>query len=205
MKRLVLLMAICLPCLLVVGQNENILKNPGFSDAAGFMKDWEFFAMAEEVFDLTYDKKEKAVDLESSGTEYSAYLNQVVSVKPDTEYILRVNIRHFKGRCLLWVVGLDDKKEPILQQWTKYLISFVGNPLVPDFIRREYMYGDEDSSWKIEELRFKTEASPRTGKKASYVRVNVGIYFSTGKIKVRKIELIELGGNKDAKTMEKVK
>lgn len=181
------------------GLAGNLLKNPDFSDKDNYMKDWKLTTMCDQVFDLSYNKQGNFVDLESSGTEYSGYLNQVVPVKPDTKYLLRVTIRQLKGRALLWIVGLDKNQQPVGYQRTKWLTSFVGHPLIPNFVRKEYVQGSDNTDWRVEELEFVTNKPEKSKEELAFVRVNVGVYFSTGKIQVKKIELIPQPVKADSK------
>ena len=176
---------------------ENLLKNPDFSANGNYMEGWTLTTMCDQVFDLTYNEKEKFVDLESTGTEYSGYINQIVPVKPDRNYMLKVDIRLVKGRCLLWIVGLDRNKEQIGYQRPKWLSSFVGHSLVPNFIPSKYMNGSDKLEWRTEDLIFFTKKPEKSKEELAFVKVNVGVYFSTGKIQVRKIELIPLEGTKN--------
>lgn len=176
---------------------ENLLKNPDFSAEGDYRKDWALTTMCDQVFDLTYDKAGKFVDLESTGTEYSGYLNQFVPVKPNVRYRLRVDMRLVKGRCLLWIVGLNRDRRPVGYQRTKFLSSFVGHPLSPYFVPNAYMYGSDNLDWRWEELEFLTEKPEKSKDELAYVKVNVGVYFSTGKIQVRKVELSPIEGGQD--------
>jgi hypothetical protein len=179
-------------CYAVLGLADNLIKNPDFSAEKKFMKDWTLTTMCDQVFDLVYNEESKFVDLESSGTEYSGYLNQIVPVKPDTRYLLKVTIRLVKGRALLWVVGLNSNRQELGYQQTKWLTSFVGHPLVPNFVRKEFVAGSGNTDWGVEELEFVTKKPEKSKEELAFVKINVGVYFSTGKIQVKKIELIQL-------------
>lgn len=178
-------------CFTLSGIAENLIKNPDFSAPGNYLSEWKFDAMAAEVFNLKYDDKGKFIDLESTGPEYSGYINQHIPVKPDTQYLLKVTLRHLKGRGLLWVTGKDQNMKPVLYDQRKYLVSFVGNPLVPDFVKKELMNGAGSSAWVVEELSFFTGNLPANSERLAFVKVNIGIYFSTGRIQIKKVELEE--------------
>jgi len=188
-------------CISFVVSAENLLKNPDFSFQGDYMRDWALTTMCDQVFDLSYNNEEKFVDLESTGTEYSGYINQIVPVKPNKNYLLRVDMRLVKGRCLLWIVGLNSGQERIGYQRTKFLSSFVGHSLVPNFVPAKLMHGSDKIEWRTEELIFFTKKPDNSKEELAFVKINVGVYFSTGKIQVRKVELIPLEGteNKELK------
>jgi hypothetical protein len=193
-----LILALILFCA-VIALPANLLKNSDFSAKDNYMQHWALTTMSDQVFDLSYNKKGKFVELESTGTEYSGYINQFVRVKPNTKYLFRVNIRHIKGRLFLWMVGYDDKRQPVGFQKYRWLSSSVGHPLVPNFVPQKYVQGSNKVEWKIEELELKTTKPKKSKKEVAFIKVNVGVYFSTGKFQVRKIEFIELDNNKAKK------
>ena len=184
----------------VIALPANLLKNSDFSAKNNYMQHWTLTTMCDQVFDLSYSNKGKFVELESTGTEYSGYINQFVRVKPNTKYLLRVNIRHIKGRLFLWMVGYDEKRQPIGFQKYKWLSSSVGHPLVPNFVLPKYVRGSNKVEWKIETVEFITKKPMKSKKEVAFINVNVGVYFSTGKFQVKKIELIELNDNKIKET-----
>ena len=170
----------------------NLTKNPDFSAKDNYMKYWALTTMCDQVFDLSYNEDGKFVELESTGTEYSGYINQFVKVKPDTKYLLRVDIRHIKGRLFLWMVGYDDERQPVGFQKYRWLSSSVGHPLVPNFVPQDYVKGSTEVKWRIEEVELTTTKPEKSEKEVAFIKVNVGVYFSTGKFQVKKIEFIEL-------------
>lgn len=188
MKHLVILVIYCFTLSVIA---ENLVKNPDFSAPGNYLSEWKFDAMAAEVFNLKYDNEGKFADLESTGPEYSGYINQHIPVKPNTQYLLKVTLRHLKGRGLIWITGKDKNMKPVLYDQRKYLVSFVGNPLVPDFVRKELMNGAGSSEWAVEKLSFFTGNLPANSEQLAFVKVNVGIYFSTGRIQIKKVELEE--------------
>ena len=193
----ILIITLC-GCITFSAFAQNLLKNSDFS-AKNYMQDWALTTMCDQVFDLSYNKKGKCVELESTGTEYSGYINQFVRVKPNTKYLFRVNIRHIKGRLFLWMVGYDDKRKQVGFQKYRWLSSSVGHPLVPNFIPQKYVHGSNKIEWKIEELELTTTKPKKSKKEIAFIKVNVGVYFSTGQFQVKKIEFIELDNNKAKK------
>lgn len=166
---------------------EAVIENPDFKENAG---GWKLSTMADEVFELSYDAGNSCVDLASTGTDYSGYLTQTVAVKPDTEYVLKVTLRHLRGRGLIWLTGYDAAKQPLAYDQRKYLVTSEGNPLVPHFVRKELLQGADGDRWRTEELKFTTALAD--GKPVSFVRISLGVYFSAARLQFRKVELVEV-------------
>ncbi len=164
------------------------IVNPDFRKDKG---GWEFLTMANEVFELCYEPAEKFVEVNSTGPDYSGYLAQLVRVKPGTPYRLSVTLRHLKGRGLLWITGYDKNKQPLAFDQRKYLISSEGNPLVPHFVKKEWMQGSSDTDWRTETLDFTTETTGKKGGEVHFIRISLGIYFSTARLQFRHVQLQE--------------
>lgn len=175
---------------LAAGEGPNLLKDADFTDPAA-APSWPWQTMAAEVFTVDW-RPGGGVTLESLGADYSGYLTQMVDVKPDTWYRLAVRTSHAKGRALLWVIGFDRDGAPLLYDQRKYLVSFVGNPLVPRFVRKELMNGTDQDEWREETLDFFTGNLPAGSKPIGRVRVNLGIYFSTARISFQQVSLREI-------------
>ena len=190
-----LLIGVVAGCVAMSATAENLVKNSDFGSAGDFLDGWKFETIAAEVFNLKYDNDGKFVDMESTGPDYSAYVNQYIPVKSNTHYSLRVMLRLIKGRSLIWVTGNDLDMKPLIYDQRKYLVSSAGNPLVPDFVRKELMNGSGESDWRVEELTFFTGGLPKNSKEIAFVKINVGIYFSTGRIQIKKVELTPIASN----------
>lgn len=167
---------------------DNILKNGDFSETGEPMKHWQFAAPKRSFFVCEY-KTEGWVQIESTTPESSGFLVQPAVVKQNRKYSLKITYRLLKGRSLFWALGLQENYRPVNSfKHTKYKSSFSGNPLVPDFVRRELVIGGEEGNeWRTEEMEFTTEQAEDVAR----VRISAGLYFSPGIIQIKKIELTE--------------
>jgi hypothetical protein len=174
--------------------SANLVKNSDFSKGSDFPDDWKISVMAPEVFNIEWVRPadgENYLSMESLGPDYSGYINQMVKVKKDTWYRIKVRLSHTMGRGLIWVYGYDENNKPVLFDRRKYLSSFVGNPLVPRFIRKELMNGSEDDSWRDVIFDFKTSAAPNQTA-PSILRISFGIYFTNAKLRFKSIKMWEI-------------
>jgi hypothetical protein len=201
MKKAVLagcLLAAC--CLVDAGEDKvtivsgNLIKNSDFSSGKNFPDNWSIALMAPEVFNIKWIRQEQGknyLSMESLGPDYSGYITQKVKVKKNTWYRLKVRLSHTMGRGLIWVYGLDANNKPVLFDRRKYLTSFVGNPLVPRFVRKELMSGSEDKSWR--DVVFDFQTKPNENQVAPEIlRLSFGIYFTNAKIMFQSIQMWEI-------------
>ncbi len=163
----------------------NLVKNPDFKSPAGYMGNWKFASMGDDIFTLKYDKEKQAVSLASSSNEFSGYLTQDIPVTPGKEYVARCNQLLPLGRALLWAAAMDANKQLSGKSWTARSYSFADNPLFPEFIRPEYAPGGGRTEWKDVEVRFTPD------EKVHFIRLSVGSYFGQGIVYFRKVELYE--------------
>lgn len=174
---------------LYAGNGKNLIVDPYLKD---FEKNWVLSTTTVEVFELTRDKASGAIDLRSTGTDYSGYITQIVPVKPRTRYRVSVTLRHFSGRGLIWITAMNAKKQNVMFDERKYLISSNGNPLVPDFVRKELLQGSGSSDWRTESFEFETTVVKGQERDIAYLRVGAGIYFAVAHLQVKHISLEEV-------------
>ncbi len=178
----------------VVKLSENLFVNPDLAEGADIPEGWNISLMAEEVFNLRYTGKgtpEAAVEIESLGSDYSGYINQYITVEPDSWYRIKVTTRLLKGRGLIWVYGYGKDGKQVFYDKRKYLHTFVGHPLVPHFVRKEYMNGTDDDSWQVEVLDIHTKAT-KGQKPPVKLRVSAGVYFGTTRIIFKNFEICKI-------------
>lgn len=174
--------------------SENLLKNSDFSNGKDFPDDWNQMLTSPDVFNVEWHHNTKEgnyIYFESLGPDYSGYIMQKVQVKKGAWYRIKVCLSHSRGRGLIWVCGYDNNNKPMLFDSRKYLSSFVGNPLVPYFVRKELMSGTDDDSWR--DVIFDFKNSDDKGQiQPSILRIAVGIYFTTAKMRIKSIEMWEI-------------
>ena len=187
MRKTLLLSTLC--CSLSLCGEGTGLINPDFREDQG---GWVLSTMANEVFELRYDADEQFVEINSTGPDYSGYLAQTVPVRPGASYRLNITLRHLKGRGLLWITGYNQNKQPLAFDRRKYLISSEGNPLVPFFVKKEWMQGSSNTGWRTETLDFKAEMTDQKPGEVHYVRISLGVYFSTATLQFRHAQLQEV-------------
>ncbi|MCF6174681.1 MAG: hypothetical protein L3J71_02820 [Victivallaceae bacterium] len=208
MKKTILsgcLLASC--CLASVAQEDkttiiskNLVKNSDFTKGKDLPDNWSISTMAPEVFNIKWyhpENGENYFSMESLGPDYSGYINQKIKVKKDAWYRIKIRLSHTMGRGLIWLYGYDENNKPVLFDRRKYLSSFVGNPLVPRFIRKELMNGSEDDSWRDVIFEFQNKGN-KNQVAPSILRLSVGIYFSNAKLRFKSIKMWEIKkpGNK---------
>jgi hypothetical protein len=174
--------------------SKNMIKNSDFSKGVDLPADWKLGLMANEVFNIKWVRPKNGrnyLSMESLGPDYSGYLTQKVKVKKDAWYRIKVRLSHSMGRGLIWIYGYDKNNKPVLFDRRKYLSSFVGNPLVPRFVRKELMSGTDNDSWR--DVVFDFQAIGRNKQKSPEIlRLSFGIYFTNAKIMFKKIEMWEI-------------
>ena len=172
----------------------NLFVNPDLATGADRPEGWKISLMAEEVFNVRYTGNGTPgaiVEIESLGSDYSGYINQYVKVEPGSWYRIRVTTRMLKGRGLIWVYGYGRDGKQVFYDKRKYLHTFVGHPLVPRFVRKEYMNGTDDDSWRVEVLEIYTGAT-KGQEPPVKLRVSAGVYFATTRILFRSFELYKI-------------
>lgn len=202
MKKIIL--AVCLSalcCLLNAAEQDKVkllskdlIRNSHFTVGKDFPDDWSTMLSSPDVFKVEWIRNEKIgnyIYFESFGPDYSGYIMQKVKVKPGAWYRLKVRLSHSMGRGLIWIYGYDAANKPLLFDRRKYLSSFVGNPLVPHFVRKELMNGTEDDSWRDVIFDFHNSNDKGTIQPA-ILRIAVGIYFTNAKILIKSIEMWEI-------------
>lgn len=175
--------------------SKNMIKNSTFSKGTDFPAGWKLGLMANEVFNIKWVRPEKGANylsMESLGPDYSGYISQEVKVKKDAWYRIKVRLSHSMGRGLIWIYGFDKHKKPVLFDRRKYLSSFVGNPLVPRFVRKELMSGTDSDSWRDVTFDFQNKPTAKNYKTPEILRLSFGIYFTNAKIMFQKIEMWEI-------------
>ena len=209
MKQIMLATALLLVLVLSTGAGKtstarlsgNLFVNPDLTKGAERPEGWQISLMAEEVFNVRYTAKgsaEAAVEIESLGSDYSGYLNQRVTVEPNSWYRVEVTTRLLKGRGLIWVYGYGADGKQVFYDKRKYLHTFVGHPLVPHFVPKEYMNGTDDDSWRIEVLDIYTGATKGQAPPVT-LRVSAGVYFATTRIKFKSLEIYKIEKPGDAR------
>ena len=174
--------------------SKNMIKNPDFSKGTDFPDDWKLTLMAKEVFNIKWIKPKDGknyLSMESLGPDYSGYITQNVRVRKDAWYRIKIRLSHSMGRGLIWVYGLDENSKPVLFDRRKYLSSFVGNPLVPRFVRKELMSGTDSDAWRDVTFDFQNKGNNKQPAPTT-LRLSFGIYFTNAKIRFRKIEMWEI-------------
>lgn len=171
----------------------NLLKNSDFSQGVDFPDHWTISLMAPEVFNIKWVRSASGnyLSMESLGPDYSGYITQNINVKKNAWYRIKVRLSHSMGRGLIWIYGFDENNKPVLFDQRKYLSSFVGNPLVPRFVRKELMNGSEDDSWRDEVFDFQNVGSDNRVA-PSILRLSAGIYFTNAKLMFKSIEMWEI-------------
>ncbi len=169
----------------------NLFLNPDLAAGSDLPEHWTISLMAKEVFNVRYTNRgspDATVEIESLGSDYSGYINQTVPVEPNCWYRISVTVRLLKGRGLIRAYGYGADGKQVFYDKRKYLYTFVGHPLVPDFIPKEYMNGSDDDSWRVETLDIYTGAS-KGRKPPVKVRVSAGVYFATTRILFKNFEM----------------
>ena len=172
----------------------NLFVNPDLAKGTHMPEGWNISLMAQEVFNVRYSgggSPEATVEIESLGSDYSGYLNQYVAVEPDSWYRIKVTTRLLKGRGLIWVYGYGSDGKQVFYDKRKYLHTFVGHPLVPHFVRKEYMNGTDDDSWRVEVLDIYTGAT-KGQEPPVKIRVSAGVYFATTRILFKDLEICRI-------------
>lgn len=155
----------------------NLVVNPGMEQTtATGVANWNFSTANPENF---------ATDRAASGRSgpgslhliahsgvMSGYWNQVVSLKPETDYVMRVWYRLGGGKMLCYAhAALPDGKS-VDQRF--YDSSMRTHLLVPVFLKPEYTKGADPNRWFLCRLPF------RTIKDMNAIAVSLGIFFSAG-------------------------
>ncbi|MCK5805810.1 MAG: hypothetical protein KAI66_23465 [Lentisphaeria bacterium] len=197
------LIAVLLPLILfsadtakkpVIKLSENLFINPDLARGGDTPDGWKISLMAKEVFNVRYKNKGTSaatVEIESLGADYSGYINQNVKVEPNCWYRIKVTTRLLKGRGLIWVYGYGKDGKQVFYDKRKYLHTFVGHPLVPHFVRKEYMNGTDDDSWRVEVLDIYTGAT-KGQEPPVKIRVSAGVYFATTRIVFKNLEIYKI-------------
>lgn len=198
-------------CLLVLcagiayGQNTgaapeaNLLKNPSFEEGANAPTPWEFSTATVENFDLTFSKDahdgKRSMKVVTKTPKMSGYWTQKVDVAPDTEYLLECWVKLQGGKVLMYVSGQGEEPD---KQNRVYVESAHDNPLVPVFLKPEYVGGlVRTDQWHRMDLRFKTLSATKQ------VRVNIGSYFREGAVLIDDAKLVQAPPAADAKEKNK--
>ena len=172
----------------------SLLRNSHFSKGEDFPSEWTMMLSSPDVFNVKWHRDAKEgnhIIFESLGPDYSGYIMQKVPVTKGAWYRLKLRLSHSMGRGLIWVYGYDEKDKPLLFDRRKYLSSFVGNPLVPHFVRKELMNGSEDDSWR--DVIFDFHNSDDKGEiQPAILRIAVGIYFTNAKMLIKSIEMWQI-------------
>lgn len=201
MKKVILVFCLLAVCCFVDAAakvkivSENLIKNSTFSKGTDFPADWQLGVMANEVFNIKWVRPKKGgnyLSMESLGPDYSGYIKQNVNVKKDAWYRIKVRLSHSMGRGLIWIYGYDKNNKPVLFDRRKYLSSFVGNPLVPRFVRKELMSGTDNDTWRDVIFDFQNKVTAKNYKTPEILRLSFGIYFTNAKIMFKKIEMWEI-------------
>jgi hypothetical protein len=171
----------------------NLFKNPDLSRIedgmpvawpVGGVTDPENYRVA-----MQHDIKGEpnVLQMFSNAAETSRYISQVLSVEPGALYEWRAKIYQEGGRALMWVKGLADASgQPVSWEARTYLSSYLGNPLYPDFVSADKMRGSNASGWRTEKVTF------RVPKNVVSIRFSIGVYFSTGDLRIGPMELLRL-------------
>lgn len=182
---------------LVSGMAANLIENPDFTEGENFPEKWKFETSTPEIFDINYRKNPAVVEVTAMTADMSGYLVQIVPVRPNASYRLKVNMKQEGGKGLLWLTGLDREKRSKSYNVNHYFISCVNNPLVPRFVPKELMDGSDDDGWKEEVVEFQIPAASAGEGEICFLKVNIGCYFSISKISFAHVELVEMESKKN--------
>ncbi len=174
----------------------NLIQNAGFETGNGFPAGWAFESGAPETFEvrrLTHCAgRAAAMEIRSLGADVSGYLVQVVPVEPRTWYRLTVSVRQNGGTGLLWIDAQDSTRKPVPLEAREYLVSFVGHPLVPRFVPKEWMRGSDSDDWREQSLEFFTRSSDANASPIAFVKINMGCYFSISHLWIGQASLTKI-------------
>lgn len=177
-------------CQLHAGELNNLLKNPNLDKGKDFPDDWTFQTIAPEIFNIMWKKDDGEgafFQMESIGADYSGYISQLVKIEPGQRYRLSLQLKQAKGRALIYITGRDKDNKPVAYDQRKYIISFAGHPLVPDFVQKSLMKGSDDNDWRTEIFEFSTEN--KDSRELNYINLQIGIYYSQAMLSIRKLRL----------------
>lgn len=171
----------------------NLLKNGALSEMTGAMPvHWPLGGVTDvENYKVSVVKdvhgEPVAVEMYSHMAETSRYISQEVEVEPGATYEWRAKINQEGGRGLMWVKGLSDAAgNPVSWEARTYLISYDGHPLYPDFVEGRLMRGSGKGGWREEKVDFKVPEN------VAKVRLSIGVYFSTGTLRLGPMKLVKL-------------
>lgn len=190
-----------LPCALVIcvsvalaqdpsaATPPNLIKNPGFEEGDNAPAEWKFSTVMPENFVLTLSPDahggRRSAGIATKTRKMSGYWKQEVEVKPNTEYLLECWIRLKSGKVLMYITGQGEEKDKADRA---YAASAGDNPLVPVFLKPEYLTGVvSGDTWHRLDLRFTTLPTSKT------IGVNIGSYFREGELLIDDVKLVEIG------------
>lgn len=131
----------------------NPVKNAGMeqNEGATGLVDWKFGTANPENFEQGWlpdgHTGPGSLWLKAHSGVMSGYWNQVVPVKPETDYLLRVWYRLGGGKMLIYVHGGANGGQSVDQRF--YDTSMRNHWLAPVFIKPEYMKGTDPQEWRL--------------------------------------------------------
>lgn len=162
---------------------DNLVKNPGFEDGAnGRPADWRFGTAMPENFVAEWSTdahtERHSVRILSHSGRMSGYWAQTLPVKANENYRLTAWAKMTGGRILMYALGYDatGKSRRDLLDARRYLSCSADHPLVPVFLKPEYMPGVPPNEWRQMVLDFK----PPEG--IARITVHLGSYFQAGEM-----------------------
>jgi hypothetical protein len=157
----------------------NLIVNGGIEQAApDGAANWSFGTANPENFAIDRVAAGRsgpgALHLISHTGVMSGYFNQVVKVKPETDYLLRAWYRHGGGKLLNYAHAVLPSGRGVDQRF--YSTSLKNHFLAPVFLKPEYIKGTDPSVWQLCRLPF------RTIPEMNSIAISLGIFFSAGEL-----------------------
>jgi len=186
--RFLLPMLLCLavpPCAVAA---QNLLLNPDVEDGVEAPAHWSFSTAWPDKFTGDWGRDaasgKRSLHIVSRTNGMSAYWGQSVTLKPNTNYVLKARTKIVSGRALIYVHNKELNARA-------YYATAVPSPLAPVFVKPEWVKDARVDSqfaspgqWFTAQLRFHSGAG-------GDARVSLGSYFLTGEMCFDDIRLEE--------------
>jgi len=165
----------------------NLLKNPGLEQMRdGVPEAWHWSTAVPDNFEqgVTSDGRGggHCLHIKAKSGVMSGYWSQTITVVPGKRYLF-VGWYRLRGGKLLAYVHARTRKTQLDQRF--YAASLATIPLVPVFLKPEYVGGARPDHW----YRMRVPFTPPEGMKA--VTVSVGMYFTPGEVWYDDLSVIE--------------
>lgn len=191
---------------------RNLLKNPSFEEGEGQPAHWDFadrsvyFRWTREYLWISRITKEEgqgrnsgACIRQETNTDSilsELFIRQKVKVKPDTLYRASIRTRIRGGRAYLHLVDSRIEQELAAGMTYKYLISWHNSPLLPEFVREEWLNGPRPHEWH----QLKAQLNSKNG---DVLYFDFGAYYGKGSADYDDAFLGEALTDMTVKTQEK--